>query len=166
MLLETEVLKEIQCAHVPLGSSGEAIILALASIAWLVLLICLVCVVAFRKHAALRSAQIKTLNVLLLGAALMNGAETSQIGEPTRVKCAMRFSLLLFGFMYFVGSLLIKQYTITMVLRRTRYDRRKGSRGQLFMRFEFTICTLVALAFFVIWYAVVGFEPEAVVADV
>ncbi|GBG33756.1 Metabotropic glutamate receptor-like protein B [Hondaea fermentalgiana] len=92
MLLETEVLKEIQCAHVPLGSSGEIIILTLASIAWLVLLICLVFVVAYRNHKAVKSARIRTLMILLFGAALMNGAETSQIGEPTRLSDPLMYS--------------------------------------------------------------------------
>lgn len=164
--LETTLLKQIPCAYTPKGSRESKIVLALASISWIVFVLCMVALIFYRKNKAVRVARIKTLSLLLFGAVLMNIAQLFEIGPPTTLKCGVRFSFLLFGFYYFVGALLIKQFTINILMRKAyKLDRRRSQRATILIRYDITLCTLFAGMWFALWFGVVGFTPIASVAD-
>jgi len=163
---ETTVVKTIQCAYIPNGSPEETVVYVLAILACVIMVLCFAAVIAYRNVTAVKSARIRTLSYLLFGAALMNISCIFDIGAPTSSKCALRFSFLLFGFFYFVGTLLIKQYTINSLMRaKYKLDKKGTKKATIFMRYEFAACLICGGICTLIWAFVVGFVPVQVVAD-
>mmetsp|Transcript_925 Transcript_925/g.2155 ORF Transcript_925/g.2155 Transcript_925/m.2155 type:complete len:811 (-) Transcript_925:167-2599(-) len=162
----TTVVEVIDCAYVPSDSSERAVIVALCVIACVVFMLLLIGMAVYRTHAAVRTARHKTLSLLLFGSTLLNISCVFEIGVPEPYKCGLRFTFMLYGFFIFVGTLLIKQFTI-VALMNSKYmlNKRQTKNATFFLRYEITTALLFCTAWFIIWYFVAGFTPETEIAD-